>query len=103
MIRDLYNRKAIYDKNGEFLYSVSAHYKDRINYYRYIDRELCQYKPGLGFSEKCYRYKLYYSKISRYNSHHLINMSYWNIDCRRISDITCEEKMSDYNYKEKEN
>jgi len=101
MIRDLYDHKHIYDKNGEYLYTVSAHYEDRINYYRYINRELYQYEPGLGFGKKCYCYKPY-NKISCYNHFHLANMSCWHIDCRRISDITCEEKMSDYNYNVKE-
>ena len=33
MIYDYYDHKDIFDKNGEYLYTVSAHYKDRISYY----------------------------------------------------------------------
>ena len=99
MIYDYYDHKDIFDKNGEYLYTVSAHYKDRINYYGYLNRKLNEYEPIIGLSK---RYCRSNNSISFYQYYHLPNISrYDNIDIKHnlISGNIVYEKISDYYYK----
>ena len=99
MIRDLYDHKDIYDKNGEYLYTVSAHYKDRINYYRYLNRKLNEYESTIGLSE---RYCRSNNSISFYNYCHLPNISWYHdveIKHNLINSNIIYEKISDYDYR----
>ena len=102
MLFDFYDHKEIYDKDGKYKYTVSVHYKDRINYYRYIDKKLNEYEPIIGLSERYYRSN---NSISSYSYCHLLNISrYDNVEIihNLISSKFIYEKMSDYYYKIKE-
>ena len=75
MIYDYYHHKEIYDKDGKYKYTVSAHYKDRINYYR------C-HSDYLGRNTE------YNDKISDHD---------YNCD-REISDYNCIRNIRNLNY-----
>ena len=99
MLVDFYHHKEIYDKDGEYKYTVSAHYKDRINYYRchsdYLSRNT-EYIDKI--SDHDYNYD---RTISLYkNSQNIRNFNPFNsFHLDKISSCKTIEKLSDYYFK----
>jgi hypothetical protein len=79
------------------VYILYLFYKDRINYYRYLERKLNEYEPTIGLSERYCR-PIY--GISYYSYRYLPNISNFRYKyfpaINYISECKSIEKMSDY-------
>lgn len=101
MIRDLYHHKEICDKDDKYEHTVSAHYKDRIYYYRYYSDYLSQDSNCINMISD-YNY-IHNTKISDYK--YILNIRDFNCNSfnpfylDKISSCKTIEKLTDYYYK----